>query len=175
MLKNNAGFRVCTGAFCFSMMMAATAGTADDVAKINEDILRLEATQKRAQLLANIEKLESEAAMSRFGVTSLKSDGSADRKPRLPVVRSIESYDHKYSAVLALSSGETFIVNKGTRLPGGYVVSNISANAVMLNVDGKDTLLSFGFAPEPAPIAGAPGQSAVPGVVGTPPMQRRPF
>lgn len=147
-----AGLAVCVSVAGFPSVAAA--GTAEEIAALNEEIILLQARLKKLEVEEKIAKQQAEIATSERAA-NLARGHDIPKEPTAPVVRSTEGYNGKITAVLAYSGGETVSVKEGSTIPGGWVVASIKVNEVVLKKNGKQTSLKFAHAPSAsaAPLA----------------------
>lgn len=131
-------------AACFSA--PASAGTAEEIAAINEQVILLQARLKKLQVEDEIAKQNASIAEAEKAANTARGTDKKEGPPP-PVVRSIEGYGGKLTAQVAYTGGETAIATPSGALPGGWSVVHIKENEVALRRDGKVTILKFGYAP----------------------------
>lgn len=138
------------------------ASTAEEIKDLNEKNLVLQARLKNAELELQISKKEADTASSKRPPPSMDVRVDPESSAPLPVVRSIEGYAGKMKAVLAFSGNESIVATEGSSVPGGWTVTKISENSVLLKRKNKTTELRFGYAPESSRSFG-PGSGMPPG------------
>lgn len=121
-------------------------GVSREIATINEQILLLQARLKKIQVEEQISKKVSEDATNRR--MAYVAENSEKREEIVPVIRSIEGFAGKMTVQLAFSGGQTVVASKGSKIPGGWTVSEVRHDSVSLKRQGETRQLMFGYAPE---------------------------
>lgn len=127
MKKFSIGFLVCMA--LSGAALAGDGGSADTIAKLNEEI---------AIMAARIRLLEAELQMAQKRAELAKLNGVTDaNKDVRPSLRSIEGVNGTMYATFAYTDGGMVTVEKGEKLPGGWVVESIQLRGVTI-IKGKE-------------------------------------
>jgi type IV pilus biogenesis protein PilP len=119
------------------------AETAEEIAKINEDIAVLSAKLSEAEIRTKLAAKKQE----------LVKINTPQAKPEevMPVVSAIEGADGRLIATLITENGSKRSVVKGSKV-GNWTVANIGVNSVTLKKGKRVTELGFGnVPPKPTP------------------------
>lgn len=147
---NNFAAALAIGVSVATFSAPSVAGTAEEIAALNEEIILLQARLKKLEVEEKIAKQQEGIALSERAANIARGH-DVKKDALVPVVRSTEGYNGKITAVLAYSGGETVSVKEGNTIPGGWVVTSIKVNEVVLKKDGKSTSLKFAHAPTALP------------------------
>lgn len=141
-------------AFATLSCVAANAQTVGNLSQIQAETLVLKARASRAAAQVDLES------------KSRQTIGEGD----LPMIRAMTNVSGKRSVILAYGNGSSIEAKVSDSIPGGYVVSAISAEGVTLMKGGKS------YSPARQPMSSSAytsGQQAYPGApVPTVPMPR---
>ena len=126
---------------CFAGAALAEGSIAVQLQRINESIALLTAQKQELELKAQVTGKQAELARA------TNSDASSIDRAGQPVVRAIEGADGKLKATLAFGSGVVQTVKAGEKIYGGWVVTNISVDAVNISRGGEKVRLGYGNEP----------------------------
>jgi type IV pilus biogenesis protein PilP len=118
--------------------------------RIDDLNLRIaEEAQELLYLNARNARLQAEnqmAAQQRATTTETNTQAIAN----LPMIRRIEGFRGRRTATLVLD-GAALVVQPGDRVPGGWTIKAIEAQAVILEGNNSEVRLRFGTTPPPPP------------------------
>ena len=130
-----------------ALPLAAFAETAEEIARINEDVAVLTAKLAEAEVKAKIAAKNQE--ISKINAPEKKPDEV------MPVVAAIEGADGRLIATLITENGARLAVVKGDKV-GKWNVAKIDVNSVKLKRGKRVVDLGFGNIP-PKPATPNPG------------------
>lgn len=144
--KNRAIAAAIAGLVLGTVSAEVPAGTtAEEIARINEQIAVLAAQKQKLQLEVDIASKQAE-------ITKLAGMGAPVNTDRgvTPVVRSIEGADGKFYATLAFGNGVQQTVKVGEKIHGDWTIAQIDVSSVTLTRGRERIKLPFGNEPPPA-------------------------
>lgn len=119
----------------------------EQLQRINESIALLTAQRQELELRSQIAARQAEIDRAN------NTDAVNIDRIRHPVVRSIEGADGKMTATLAFGSGQQQTVRQGEKIPGGWLISKISVDAVHISRGKEKARLSYGYEPPSPPVS----------------------
>ncbi len=127
---------------------AYASATIEELSRLQSETILLQAKLKQAELRSELSARNSPKR-------------SAEVEP-LPVVQAVYGAGNKRYATLLYDSGMTLDANANDLIPGGFTVTSISVDQVLLSKGKQRVALGFATAAKPVPKIPAPSLSNQP-------------
>jgi type IV pilus biogenesis protein PilP len=142
--------------------------TIGDLSRVQSATIMFEANAKMAK--AKGDMLENQAKAGDDLTDPHATGGAAVKEEKLPTVVGISGAQGRLFATFLYPDGTTVRSKSGEKVPGGYLVSEVGIDRVVLTVGDRRIPLKFGVASlPPAPVGGV---QPFPGMM-QPPMPMR--
>lgn len=146
--------------------------TVGELSGVQSDTILYEAKAKRAEALGKMQEFANKAGEDLTpGHTNTNTAPSVVASD-LPTVTGISGVGGRLYATLLYPNGTTLRSKSGEKLPGGFLVSEVSIDRVVLTIGDRRIPLQFGVATPPATVPQGAMQMPLPGMM-APPMPLR--
>lgn len=129
--------------------------TIGDLSRIQSETILYEARAKSAKAKAEMLENQAKAGDDLTKTSPESTAGPAVHAENLPTVTGISGAAGRLFATLLYPNGTTVRSKSGERVPGGYLISEIGIDRVVLTLGDRRIPLQFGVASQPVAPRGA--------------------
>lgn len=146
--------------------------TVGELSVVQSETILYDAKAKRAEALVKLQENANRAGVDLTQVRTTANAAPSVIASDLPTVTGVSGVGGRLYATLLYPNGTTLRSKSGEKLPGGFLVSEVSIDRVVLTIGDRRIPLQFGVATPPATVPQGAMQMPLPGMM-APPMPLR--